>query len=490
MATTRLTARWVIAWDGRDHRTLENGELVFDDGGRILFVGRGWQGVADRSVDCGNAVIGPGFVDLDALGDIDSTILGFDNTPGWRKGRIWPEAYLARGPYDALDADTLDLAKRWAYVNLLRHGITTALPITSIIYRAWSETAEEYDRAVDIAAEVGIRAYLGPAYCSGRTVVDAAGVFRLHLDSERGMAGLRDAVAFARRHDGAHGGLVRGFLAPDRIEGCTEGLLRASRDAAVDLGLPIRLHCCQSRLEVETMQERFGRGSLEVLEDLGFLDARPLLPHAINLGGAQPSPQRIAADLDRLADSGSTVVHCPLVMARHGDALDSFRRLRARGIAIGMGTDTFPADMLLNLQAGVMLARIVEGDIAAASAADLYRVATIGGADALRRPDLGRLAAGAAADVTVFDLGDPRTGPFVDPVQSMVLAGAGVGFRDVYVAGRRVVRDGRPADHDLDALHHDVNRAYAAFRGTYPDRTPGSPPAGTIFAPAFERWEG
>lgn len=488
MATTRLTGRWVIAWDGSDHRTLENGEVVFDDAGRVLFVGRGWAGVADRTIDCGNAVIGPGFVDLDALGDIDSTILGFDNMPGWRKGRIWPEAYLARGPYDALDADTLDLAKRWAYAGLLRHGITTALPITSIIYRAWSETAEEYDRAVDIAAELGIRAYLGPAYCSGRTIVDSAGTFRMHFDAQRGMAGLRDAVAFARRHDGAHGGLVRGFLAPDRIEGCTEGLLRASRDAAIDLGLPIRLHCCQSRIELDTVHERFGRGSLEVLERLGFLDARPLLPHAVHLGGRQPTPPDVDADLERLAASGSTVVHCPLVMARHGEALDSFRRFRARGIAIGMGTDTFPADMLLNLQVGAMLARTVEDDMTAASCADLYRAATVGGADALRRPDLGRLVAGAAADLTVFDLDDPRAGPFVDPVQSMVLGGAGVGFRTVFVAGREVVSGWRPTGADLDRLHHDMNRAYAAFRGTYPDRTPGAPDPEAIFPPAFARW--
>jgi len=58
--------------------------VVFDKG-VIRFVGRGYAGAAARRVDYGNALIGPGFVDLDALADLDTTILGYDNQPAWKK---------------------------------------------------------------------------------------------------------------------------------------------------------------------------------------------------------------------------------------------------------------------------------------------------------------------------------------------------------------------------------------------------------------------
>ena len=487
--TTRVRARWLIAWDGTDHRTIDNGEMIFDTSG-VVFVGHGWSGHVDRTIDYGNAVLGPGFIDLDALGDIDSTILGFDNQPGWQKGRIWPRDYLASGPRDALDDDALDLAKRWAYTSLLRNGITTVVPITSIIYRAWSETYDEFARAVDIAAETGIRAFLGPAYCSGRSIVDDNGYHDMMFDESRGLAGLDDAVRFIDRFDGAHGGLVRGFLAPDRIEGCTGLLLERTRDAALALDVPVRLHCCQSALEIQEMQRRHGAGSLEVLERTGLLERAPLLPHGVLLGGWDPDDAAVAADIERLVASGATLVHCPLVMARHGQMLSSFAALSARGVRIGLGTDTFPADMVLNMQLGVVLSRISAGNMDATSAAALYRCATVGGADALGRRDLGRLCAGAAADFSVFDLDCPGTGPLVDPIQTLVLAGAGLGFRHVFVSGRQVIRDGEPTNHDRHALHAGINRIYRRFRSTYSSRTPGHPSESSIFPPAFAGWAG
>ena len=78
------------------------------------------------------------------------------------------------------------------------------------------------------------------------------------------------------------------------------------------------------------------------------------------------------------------------------------------GLKIALGTDTAPPDMILNMQVGIILARVIDGSAAAVRSEDYYDAATIGGADALRRDDLGRLAPGAKADITVFDLSDAR----------------------------------------------------------------------------------
>ena len=64
--------------------------------------------------------------------------------------------------------------------------------------------------------------------------------------------------------------------------------------------------------------------------------------------------ERPGQDLEIIRDGGATVVHCPLVSARHGATLESFARYRKLGVKIGMGTDTWPPDMVLNMQVGIL----------------------------------------------------------------------------------------------------------------------------------------
>ena len=86
---TLVTASWVVGHKDGSHRLLQNGEVVFENG-EILFVGHRFPGEVARRIDFGNALISPGLIDLDALSDLDTTILGIDNHPGWAKGRVWP----------------------------------------------------------------------------------------------------------------------------------------------------------------------------------------------------------------------------------------------------------------------------------------------------------------------------------------------------------------------------------------------------------------
>jgi cytosine/adenosine deaminase-related metal-dependent hydrolase len=92
-----VSARWVVGHRNSQHCLIENGEVVFDDG-VIVFVGRGYPGQVARRVDYGQALLGPGFIDLDALSDLDTTILGYDNQPAMLKGRVWPQDYVDAGP--------------------------------------------------------------------------------------------------------------------------------------------------------------------------------------------------------------------------------------------------------------------------------------------------------------------------------------------------------------------------------------------------------
>jgi cytosine/adenosine deaminase-related metal-dependent hydrolase len=457
---TLLKAAWVIGFDGRSHVVWRDAQVVFS-GSRIEFVGRDFAGHVDRTVDYGQAVIGPGFIDLDALGDIDTGILTVDNGDKRENGRLWSEDYLREGPVDAFDQEEEVFKVRYAFAHLIRNGVTTALPISSMYYRAWAERYDEFVGIAAVAGELGLRVYLGPCCMTGITVVRTDRSLDQHWDEARGLFQLDDAIRYVGAFDGAHGGLVRGMFAPDRIETCTPALLERLSAANHELRMPVRLHACQSLYEFDTVLRLRGSTPLGWLERVGLLNERLILPHGIYLSGNSGVARTGDEDWQRLVGSGASIAHCPAVFARTGEALNSFQKYQAAGINLGMGTDTWPADLLHNLQVGLYAARVVGHSATQPAMADLYTAATLGGARALGRDDLGRLAPGAQADIAVFDLRGTHLGPVFDPVKNLILAGRGTDCRASYIAGRCVMEDFQVHGIDMAALQRQAESQFA-----------------------------
>lgn len=480
---TLLSARWIVGHAGGRHTLVHRGEIVFENG-EVIFVGHGFEGEVARRIDYGEALISPGFIDLDALSDLDTTVFSYDNQPDWKKGRTWPQSYMDRGPFEMYTPEELVFQKRHAFSRLIRNGITTALPIASLYYREWGETFDEFAGAADAAGELGLRVYLGPAYRTGNPVVADDGAISLFFDEQRGFSGLDDAIRFCREFEGRSGDLVRTMLAPDRIETCTAGLLQRTAAVARELAVPVRLHSSQGGFERDTVRRLHGMTSVEWMESLGFLSERTLIPH-----GTYVSPSRNmdepGRDLDIVRERGAVIVHCPLVAARHGDALATFASHRAAGLRLGLGTDTAPPDMILNMQVGMMVNRVLDRSVTTIRSEDYFDAATLGGADALGRPDLGRLEAGARADIIVVDLGGPDLGPVIDPIQTLMLTASGRDIRDVYIDGRLVMANRAITGVDFAA---DVRRAQQQFErliAQYPQRTVQHPPVEEIFSSAY-----
>ncbi|MDQ0134880.1 cytosine/adenosine deaminase-related metal-dependent hydrolase [Neorhizobium galegae] len=469
-----LASRFAIADLPEGRRLITDGEVVIESD-RVIWVGRRFEGELSARYDMGDALIGPGFVDLDALSDLDTTVLGMDNQPGWKKGRVWPADYADRA-YEMYSQEELAFQKRYAFAQLLLNGITSALPIASLFYRAWGETVAEFEAAAVAAEDLGLRVWLGPAYRTGGVVLDEAGTMQPVFDEERGLGELAAAAAFAKRVQGSAGGLVSGMFTPDRVETCTEALLHRTFAHADELDMPVRLHMAQGEMELQTVRRLHGMTAPQWLDRLGVLSSRLIAPHAT-----------VATDDDLLcyAANGVTVAHCPLVSARHGSSLKSFSMLRAKGIRIGMGTDTAPPDMVLNMAVGMMANRLAEGKGDAGSAAEFYDAATLAGADALKRPDIGRIAPGAKADIAVFDMADRMIAPRIDPIQTLVYGATGRVTRATIVDGRLCMRDGAVAGIDLAAARAQVQTQFEGLIARYPERTFGHPPVQEIFPPSY-----
>jgi cytosine/adenosine deaminase-related metal-dependent hydrolase len=224
------------------------------------------------------------------------------------------------------------------------------------------ETDAEFSAAADAAHDLGLRVYLGPAYRTGNSYVDENGKIAFHYDEERGFQSFAASLAFAERIEAQASPLVRAMLAPDRIETCTPELLRLTADAGRDLDIPIRQHCCQSELEFDRITSAYGMTPLEWLDSLGVLNERMLLPHGELVAGTR-NIDRPGRDLDILKNAGATLVHCPIVSARHAGFMDSFSKFRDMGVRIGLGTDTWPSDFIQNMQVGILLSRVMDGSI-------------------------------------------------------------------------------------------------------------------------------
>ncbi|QXC48974.1 amidohydrolase family protein [Agrobacterium salinitolerans] len=472
---TLLTASWIVGHKDGTHRLLKNGEVVFENG-EIVFVGHGFPGEVARRIDFGNALVSPGLIDLDALSDLDTTILGIDHHPGWAKGRVWPRSYVEAGPYEMYSPEELAFQKRFAFGQLLLNGITTAAPIASLFYREWGETVAEFEAAADAAGELGLRVYLSPAFRSGGMVLEEPGRMVPVFDEARGFQGLKDAIAFIEKQSGRHGDLVRGMLAPDRVETSTLALIERTDAAARELNCKFRLHMAQGVMEVETVRKLHGTTAPVWLAKAGLLSERLIAPHATNATDE---------DLALYAENGVSIVHCPLVSSRGGSTLSSFSSCRKRGINIAMGTDTVPADILMNLLVGLITCRINDGVPDQIRCADLFDAATLGGARALGRSDLGHLSPGTRADIAVFDLDDTVMAPSIDPITTLVTGGSGKVTRAVFVDGRLSMRERQVAHIDMRRAREQAQAQFDRLIAKYPERSWANPPVSEIFPPSY-----
>ncbi|WP_299987198.1 chlorohydrolase family protein [uncultured Ruegeria sp.] len=468
-----LAGRWIVADTPAGRHLVRDGEVVIEDD-RVVHVGQPFNGDLSSRYDMGNALISPGFVDLDALSDFDTTLLAFDNWPSEEKGRVWPRTYVERGPYEMYSHEELAFQKRFAFAQLLQNGITSAAPIASLFYREWGETVAEFDAAAAAAQDLGLRVWLGPAYRSGGMVVESDGRMVAEFDETRGLQGLEAAIEFAGKWQGHD--LISPLLAPDRVETCTTKLLQRTMQAAGDLGCMVRLHMAQGMMELNASLALHGKTTPQWLDGLGLLNDYLLAPHAT-----------IATDEDlrRYADRGVSVVHCPLVSARHGGMLRSFRKLRNMGIRIAMGTDTAPPDMVLNMAVGMMMCRMADGDITACKSGDFFDAATKGGAEALGRNDIGVLREGGKADIAVFDLSDTAMAPSIDPIQTLILGASGRVTRATIVDGRLAMRNGEVAGLNMVSARKQAQDQFDGLIAKYPERTAGHPPVSEIFPPTY-----
>ena len=473
-----IKGSWVVGYDGERHRLITDGEVVYEDD-RVIYVGRNYEGSPDRVIDARGKLVSPGFINIHAVTSICITHFRIDGIK--KGGALADRATMMQNlstPINHLDGDDLKTSARFSMVELLKGGATTIGEITAFGTTGFQPPVEQPEEFVKVASKLGLRSYISHPYTDLKKFRNNRGETEYYHDPTSGFKALDEAVKFVEMHEGTHDDLIRTMLFPYMFDACSTELLKATREKADELDIPVHMHAAQYPGEYYESIRRYGKTPVHHLHDIGFLSEKTILTHLLftSLNPQSQAPglrQRDMRDIRMLAETGATLGHTPLVWARIGLGLHSYAKFKEAGVNIGIGTDAWPMDMIMEMRSAVTTAKLMEGSRIAVTAADVFNAATLGGAKALGRDDLGRLAPGSKADIVLVDLRGFHTALVDDPIKSMVYFGNQNDVDTVIVDGKTVVENGQVPGVDLGRLveeANDVNQRWKArYRFEYPD---------------------
>jgi 5-methylthioadenosine/S-adenosylhomocysteine deaminase len=242
-----------------------------------------------------------------------------------------------------------------------------------------------------------------------------------------------------RRWHGAADGRIAAAVSCSAPQRATPDYLAALSALSKAHDLPFFCHILETKLQRVLGEEKYGRSLVRHADDLGILDERMQVIHAIWVD---------EADIAILARAGVTVAHNPVCNMRLGSGVMPFRALRQAGVPLCLGTDEAVSDDSHNLWGAIKAAGIVhalaEPDFERwPKAEEILAAVWEGGNRVLRRPvPLGRIAPGHAGDLAILNADAPAYRPLHDVRRQLVLCESGSSVRHTVVGGRVVVRDG------------------------------------------------
>jgi 5-methylthioadenosine/S-adenosylhomocysteine deaminase len=422
-------ADWLCPASGEPIR---NGAIAVEHG-RIREVGpaSGMQG--PRTAFKGCAII-PGFVN--AHTHLELTLLrGFLENGSFLD---WIQT-LVRTKYQVLSPEELKVSAQLGALEMLQAGVTAVGEVMDV------------GTGLEAMVEFGLQ---GVAYQEVFGPADAV--------AENSLRGLREKLDYCRKHETA---TLKVGVSPHAPYSVSKTLYQLTGEYARRNGLLMAAHIAESPLETDFVKDGTGpfaqaflsrgidvvpRGQHPVayLDSLGLLGPDMLLIHAIEIDDG---------DLQRIAATGATVVHCPKSNAKLGHDIARVSDMRCSGIPVSLGTDSVASnnvvDMFEEMRTAVFFQRILTGKVQALSAADVFRMATIDAALCLRLDkELGSLDPQKRADFAVVDLSTAATQPVYDPIETMVYSASRGNIKATYIGGNPVALDASPLLREAAAI--------------------------------------
>ncbi len=426
--TKRLLLGQTLGFSGNPLTTAWADAVRYDSAGGVLIadgrITETGSGAALRNaypeaavIDYGDALITAGFVDAHMHYPQTGIIASWGKQLiDWLNTYTFPEEsrFGDKGYADEIAARTLDLA--------LAHGTTTLTSFCTI-----------HPQSVDAVFEAAAKRNM--AVIAGKTCMDRNAPDTLR---DTAQSAYDDSKALLEKW---HGVRRASYAITPRFSPTSTPEQLAALGAlwAEHPDCLMQTHLSEQLPEIAWVQGLFpdARDYLDTYEAYGLLGAGGLYGHAIHL-----EPREI----DRLAEVGAAVVHCPTSNLFIGSGLFDTMGLASRGIATGLATDTGGGSSFSMLRTMATAYEVGQLRGEALHPSQLMWLATEGSAAALKMSgQIGHLGAGAMADITVLDLESTpaiaqraeRAADIWDALFPTIMMGDDRAIRDVWVAGER-----------------------------------------------------
>ncbi len=248
-------------------------------------------------------------------------------------------------------------------------------------------------------------------------------------------AAVEEHLALAEATTGTE--LLNFKLGVGTMLGSSDELLDTVIALAGERGWAVHTHLAEVREETVDARERWGRNSVEQAAAIGLLDLSVIAAHLIWL---------TERDVELLVAHDTAGAHNPVANMILGSGVSRVPRLLAAGLRIGIGTDGAASNdsqnMLEAVKMAALLHKIDQLDPAAITAREVFRMATIGGAEALGVADsIGSIEPGKRADIVLLG-GTAELANIHDPYQQLVYCASPRSVTDVWVDGRHLLASG------------------------------------------------
>lgn len=246
--------------------------------------------------------------------------------------------------------------------------------------------------------------------------------------------------------------LVNIIIEPHALYTCSMPLLKEVKELADNYHLPIGLHLLENAAEKKQLNEKFGKGAVSFLKDIGYLDEQLIAFHCVHFS---------EEDMRLFAEHGCKVSHNPASNMKLASGVAPVPEMLESGIAVGLGTDGCASnnnlDMIKEMSTAAKLHKVARLDPTVMDAQTVVRMATIEGAKTLgMEKTIGSLEAGKKADIIIIGLDKPHLTPLYNEYSHLVYAAGGADVDTVVINGKVVMENRRLLTIDEDEAMRKV----------------------------------
>jgi len=231
--------------------------------------------------------------------------------------------------------------------------------------------------------------------------------------------------------------LVNIMIEPHALYTCSQPLLADVKKLSEEFNVPIGLHLLENAAEKKQLEEKFGKGAVSFLKDIGYLNEQLVAFHCVHF---------TEEDMKMFADYGCKVSHNPASNMKLASGVAPVPEMLKAGVTVGLGTDGCASnnnlDMIKEMGTAAKLHKVARLDPTVMDAQTVVRMATIEGAKTLgMEKKIGSLEPGKKADVIVIGLNEPHLTPLYCEYSHLVYAASGADVDTVIINGKVVMEN-------------------------------------------------